>query len=195
MKQFDRTMDILTKAIQSISEEKFLQLVNQSLETIRQGGKIIVSGLGKNVSICEKFVGTLHSVGIAAAFMHTNSAVHGDLGMVRKEDLLIVLTKSGETTESVYLVEHLKKKQCCIWLLSFSPESYLTKMVPQALILELDHEGDMWNTLPNHSTTINLIVLQELAMLLVERLQIPREVLLENHPGGAIGAEGQGEII
>ncbi len=187
MRHFEQTAKMITSAINSIKEEEFIALKTASLQTISSGGKIIVSGLGKNVPICDKFVGTLTSMGIPSAFMHTNSAVHGDLGLVRKEDLVIVLTKSGETLESVYLVELLEKRKCNIWLLSFNQNSTLYKKVDNRLIITLEHEGDQWNTLPNHSTTLNLIVLQELAMTLIEDLKIPLDVLRQNHPGGAIG--------
>ncbi len=189
MHYFQSSMETLHEAISSIKEEEFFQLLECSLATLERKGKIIVSGLGKNVAICEKFVGTLHSVGISAAFMHSNSAVHGDLGIVKPEDLVIILTKSGETAESVYLVDLLEGKKCDIFLLSFSRNSTLYVKIPHHLIIDLAHEGDQWNILPNHSTTLNLIVLQELAMNLVEKLEIPLDVLKENHPGGAIGAK------
>lgn len=191
MNYFKSSMDVIQRAVSSIQEEEFTGLEQSCLRTLRQGGKIVVTGLGKNVPICEKFVGTMHSMGISAAFMHTNSAVHGDLGMVKPEDLVIVLTKSGETIESLYLVELLEKRHCENWLLSFSRQSTLYEKMEHHLIIHLEHEGDLWNTLPNHSTTLNLIVLQELAMNLVKELNIPLDVLKDNHPGGAIGAKLQ----
>lgn len=188
-KPFEQTMKLITQAVDSILEEEFFALESAAMNTLAQGGKIIVSGLGKNVPICEKFVGTLHSCGISAAFMHTNSAVHGDLGMVKQEDLVIVLSKSGETIESIYLVDLLQKKKCSIWLLTFSGESTLASKVEDALVIDLAHEGDLWNVLPNHSTTLNLMVLQELAMSLIAKQGVPLDVLRENHPGGAIGSQ------
>jgi arabinose-5-phosphate isomerase len=188
VEHFDKTLKIIENAVNSIREDEFNGLKKDCADALRNGGKIIATGLGKNVPICEKFVGTLTSVGIAAAFMHTNSAVHGDLGLVNGGDLVIVLTKSGETSESVELVRLLKERGCKIWLLSFCRESVLYREVPRHLIIELEHEGDGWNILPNNSTLLNLIVLQELAMQLVKELNIGVEVLHKNHPGGAIGA-------
>ena len=108
-----------------MKDSVFDQLVNEAVETIKKGNKIITSGLGKNVPICEKFVGSMVSMGLPAYFLHTNSAVHGDLGLVKKDDLVIVLTKSGETTESIYLTKHLENHEANIWLLSFNQEIYL----------------------------------------------------------------------
>ena len=150
---------------------------------------MIVSGLGKNVPVCEKFVGTMNSLGLPACFMNTNSAVHGDLGLVRPGDPVILLTKSGETVESVYLTGLLKARSADLWLLSFQRESTLTREIPKHLILELDREGDAWNVVPNNSTTVNLIVLQGLALNLAERLGVTLRDFKQNHPGGAIGEQ------
>ncbi len=194
MKHFQDSMKILTKAVDSIQAEQFSDLEECALTTLKKGGKIIVSGLGKNVPICEKFVGTMNSVGISAAFMHTNSAAHGDLGLVHSEDLVIVLTKSGETMESIYLVELLQRKKCQIFLISFQKNSTLYQKLQHRLMIDLEHEGDLWNILPNHSATLNLIVLQELAMNLIKKLDIPLDVLKENHPAGAIGKQLLGDL-
>lgn len=189
MKYFKTTAKIIVDAINSVSEEEFEKLETQCIDTLRNNGKIIVSGLGKNVPICEKFVGTLTSVGINASFMHTNSAVHGDLGLVHSKDLVIILTKSGETVESVYLAELLEKRGSNTWLMSFNRSSTLYEKLDNHLIIDIEHEGDKWNILPNHSTTMNLIVLQELAMNVIDKLDISVDVLRSNHPGGAIGVQ------
>ena len=146
-----------------------------------------MSGLGKNVPICEKFVGTMNSLGMDAAFLHTNSAVHGDMGIVKPGDILIILTKSGETSESVYLAKLLEKRGAHMWLLSFEKNSTLAKMIEDKIILGLEHEGDMWNIMPNNSTTLNLIVLQTLAIEIARERNTGLEVFKSNHPGGHIG--------
>lgn len=187
---FDDNMDIIKRALDTIDEQAFGELVEDSLRVLRGGGKLVVSGLGKNVPIGEKFVGTLLSLGLEANFLHTNSAVHGDLGMVRPGDLVILLTKSGSTAESVYLADLLKKREnVTLWLLTFKRESVLAKSIEKKLVVELEHEGDPWDIMPNNSTTINLIVLQTLAMELARRMDLDLERDFKpNHPGGAIGA-------
>jgi arabinose-5-phosphate isomerase len=193
MEHFERTLRMINDAVRSVREEEFNALKRDCLDVTNVGGKLIASGLGKNVPICEKFVGTLNSIGIPAAFMHTNSAVHGDLGIVCGGDLVIVLTKSGETLESVYLVNLLKRRACKLWLLSFSRDSTLYREMPNRLIIELEHEGDEWNILPNNSTVLNLIILQELAMRIARERRVSLDVLRQNHPGGAIGARLGGD--
>ncbi|AGF58316.1 arabinose-5-phosphate isomerase [Clostridium saccharoperbutylacetonicum] len=184
---FEDLLKIISKSLDSVDEESFNRLVDESVNTLRSGKKIIVSGLGKNVPICEKFVGTMSSLGLNSCFLHTNSAIHGDIGVVHKDDLVIVLTKSGETSESVYLVKHLKMKDARLWLLSFCKKSTLTSMIEDIVILDLENEGDMWNIMPNNSTTLNLIILQALAMHIAMRMEIKLEDFKENHPGGHIG--------
>lgn len=186
---FRNVMDTLQHSVESMDVEVFEQLVAECQKVIESGGKVIVSGLGKNVPVCDKFVGTMNSLGLPACFMNTNSATHGDLGMVKQGDLVIMLTKSGETVESVYLTSLLKKRDVDLWLLSFQKDSTLTREIPKHLILDLEHEGDSWNIVPNNSTTVNLIVLQGLAITLAERMGIVLCQFKENHPGGAIGKQ------
>jgi len=191
MKYFEDMLQMIKKSTLSLDEEKFNQLVEESLATIEAGNKIIVSGLGKNVPICDKFVGTMNSLGQPACFMNTNSAVHGDIGMVNDGDLVIVLTKSGETEESIFLTSLLKKRNCNIWLLSFRKESTLVNEIGKCIILDLEHEGDQWNVVPNNSTTVNLIILQGLAMEIVRRRGVTIQDFKKNHPGGHIGVQLQ----
>lgn len=186
---FKNILSTVERSVQSMDETAFTQLLDECQATLENGGKIIVSGLGKNVPVCDKFVGTMNSLGLPASFMNTNTAVHGDLGLVKKGDLVIILTKSGETTESVYLTRLLKERDADLWLLSFRRESTLARAIPKHLILELDHEGDAWDIVPNNSTTVNLIVLQGLALNLAERLGITLAEFKANHPGGAIGEQ------
>lgn len=186
-KTFEKTIKILNDALMSIDTDVFEELVTECTDTLKKGHKIIVSGLGKNVPVCDKFVGTMTSLGLNAYYMNTNSAVHGDIGSVHDGDLVILLTKSGETVESIYLNNLLKERNCTRWLLTFVKESTLTKDIPHSLVIDLEHEGDMWNIVPNNSTTLNLIMLQSLAMRICEEMDITLAQFKKNHPGGHIG--------
>lgn len=186
---FSNLISTISNSIQSVEDTQFEALLADCIRTLDAGKKVIVSGLGKNVPVCEKFVGTMNSLGQNASYMNTNSAVHGDIGMVQEGDLVLVLTKSGETVESVYLTELLKKRNTNLWLLSFVRESTLTREIPQHLILDLEHEGDLWDIVPNNSTTLNLIVLQSLAMQIVEKRGVTLQDFKKNHPGGHIGEQ------
>lgn len=188
MKQyFQNLLRILNDSLTSIDESVFEQLVKDSSDTLKRGNKVIVSGLGKNVPVCDKFVGTMNSFGLNAQYMNTNSAVHGDLGMIHRGDLVIILTKSGETAESIYLNRLITKRECTRWLITFEKESTLVREMPKALIISLEHEGDLWNIAPNNSTTLNLIVLQMLAVRLSAEMNVDLKEFKANHPGGHIG--------
>lgn len=190
---FERQLQELDSSIHSLDEGEFRRLVREAAEVLRSGHKIVVSGLGKNVPICDKFVGSMVSMGLNAYFLHTNSAVHGDMGIVADGDMVIILTKSGETSESIYLARLLKERQVNMWLLTFRTESTLAREIPNRIILKLNHEGDMWNVMPNNSTTVNLIILQGLAMMVARELEVSLEQFKRNHPGEAIGQDLKGE--
>ncbi len=187
IKYFEENMRILEAAIESISEEEFEALLSDCKETLDRGSKIVVSGLGKNVPVCDKFVGSMVSLGMAACFLHTNSAVHGDIGTVKNGDLVIILTKSGSTVESVYLKEQLDKRSVTQWLLTYGDGGKLAKVMDKVLHIQMSHEGDPWNIVPNNSTVLNLIVLQALAMELAKAEGITLDDFKLNHPGGHIG--------
>lgn len=185
---FEKQLAELDHSIHSLDEKEFSRWADEAVETLKGGHKIIVSGLGKNVPICEKFVGSMVSLGLDASFLHTNSAVHGDMGIVKDGDMLILLTKSGETSESVYFAGLLKDRKINLWLLTFVKNSTLANEIQNKIILDLKHEGDLWNIMPNNSTTMNLIVLQGLVMVTAKRLGLDIGDFKRNHPGGHIGA-------
>lgn len=185
---FEKQLKVIADSIHSCDETIFHKWVEEGRNTIDTGHKIIVSGLGKNVPICEKFVGSMVSLGMEAYFLHTNSAVHGDMGIVKDGDMVILLTKSGETSESVYLARLLQERKVNMWLLTFVQDSTLTRLIPNSIVLGLEHEGDLWNIMPNNSTTLNLIVLQGLAMQIAKARDMQLEDFKRNHPGGHIGA-------
>lgn len=184
---FERQLKEFEHAIHSMDIELFERWVVEGAQTLQAGHKIIVPGLGKNVPVCEKFVGSMQSLGLDAYYLNTNSAVHGDMGVVKDGDMVIILTKSGETVESVYLVNLLKERKVNMWLLTFVKESTLTREIANSIVLDLVHEGDMWNIMPNNSTTINLIVLQGLAMKIAATMGLTLDDFRRNHPGGHIG--------
>lgn len=184
---FDRQLKEFEHSIHSMDMKLFERWVDEGVQTLKSGHKIIVSGLGKNVPVCEKFVGSMQSLGLDAYYLNTNSAVHGDMGVVKDGDMVIILTKSGETAESIYFSRLLESRKINKWLLTFVKDSTLTKEIPNSVVLDLVHEGDMWNIMPNNSTTINLIVLQGLAMKIAANMGLTIDDFKRNHPGGAIG--------
>lgn len=197
IKYYEDLLSTIEESVDSIDEKIYYSLIDQCVECIKAGGKIVASGLGKNVPICEKFVGTLNSLGIDARFLHTNTAVHGDLGMVGEKDLVILLSKGGNTVETVDLISYLLKRGTNTWLLSFAKNGKSAELLPddKILMLDLEHEGDEWNIVPNNSTTVNLIVLQGIAIEVSKRMGVTLDDFKRNHPGGGIGAKLRGERL
>lgn len=186
-RHFKQQIDSIQAAYLQLDDTMYEEFITDCLRTIKSGHKIIATSLGKNVPICEKFVGTLNSLGISAHFMHTNSAVHGDLGMIQEGDMVIVMSKSGETAETIYLCEKLKARNSLDWLLSCNKNSTCTDLVDKRLILEVSQEGDPWNLVPNNSTLIFLVFLQSVCMEIIDKLPVDLDTFKNNHPGGSIG--------
>ena len=184
---FEHVGKVILDSLQSVDDAMYAALINDAVNTLESGHKIVVSGLGKNVPVCEKFVGTMVSMGLRASYMNTNSAIHGDLGIVERGDLVIILTKSGETSESIYLHRLLCQRDCERWLLTFQQDSTLGREVDHVLALQLEDEGDPWNISPNNSTIVDLIILQGLAMEIIKKTGVTLEQFRKNHPGGHIG--------
>ncbi len=195
LEYYSDVLETIKVAMDSIDEDRYNRLVDECEETLRHGGKIIASGLGKNVPICEKFVGTLNSAGIDARFLHTNTAVHGDLGIINENDIVFLLSKGGNTYETVALAQYLKERGTNTWLLSFTEKCKTTEYVDKNFIMKLRNEGDMWDIMPNNSTTIYLIVLQGIAIELCKRMGVTLDDFKKNHPGGGIGARLRGEDL
>ncbi len=192
---YQDVIDVIRDSLESIQEEQYEQLINECTNILKSGGKIIASGLGKNVPICEKFVGTLNSLGIDARFLHTNTAIHGDLGMVDKNDLVILLSKGGNTHETVILAGHLQNRGTNTWLMTFTKKCKSAEIIKKQLIMYLQNEGDEWDIVPNNSTSVYLIVLQGIAIEIGKRMNVTIDSFKVNHPGGGIGAKLSGKNL
>jgi len=189
---FSESIRIISNSLESVDEDAFEHLVSDCVQTLKNGKKIVISGLGKNAPVCEKFVGTAWSFGLNALFIHTNTAMHGDLGAICDGDLVIMLSKSGETKESLLLAEHVKLRDVKDWSITFNSNSKLAKMTSETVSPTIESEGDLWNTSPNNSATVYLILLQALAIDLCKRMEVTLNQFQKNHPGGNIGDKVNG---
>ncbi len=192
---YGEVIKVIEDSVESMDAATYEQIINESVEVLKNDGKIIASGLGKNVPICEKFVGTLNSLGIDARFLHTNTAVHGDLGMVGKNDIVYLLSKGGNTHETVTLARYLKDRGTKTWLMTFTEKCKSAEIVDRRLTMHLINEGDEWNIVPNNSTTVYLIVLQGIAIEIGKRMGVTLDDFKVNHPGGGIGAKLSGKDL
>lgn len=188
-KYFAEIISQIDRTFAGLDEVQFSRLLDDCEYAVKNGHRIIASGLGKNVPVCEKFVGTMQSLGLPAAFLHTNTAMHGDLGVIKDGDVIFILSKSGETAESILFAEYIKNWNNVIWVLSYNDGGRLAKMFDNALLLPLEKEGDKWNIVPNNSSSCYLILLQGIALYLAEQMGVGLSVFKKNHPGGEIGIQ------
>ena len=151
------------------------------------GGRVIVTGMGKSGIIARKIAATLSSTGTSAYFVHPAEAAHGDLGAVRNEDLLIALSRSGETPEILRLAELTKRLGVGIVAITGASSSSLGQTADVALECRVDEEACPLNLAPTASTTAAMALGDALAMTLHVRKGFREEDFANLHPGGQLG--------
>ncbi len=152
-------------------------------------GRIIVTGIGKSANIGTKIVATLNSTGTKASFMHAADAIHGDLGMVQAEDIVICLSKSGNTPEIKVLVPLLKGVGATLIALVGNTVSYLAENSDFVLNATVEKEADPNNLAPTASTTASLALADAVAVCLLELKSFSSKDFAKYHPGGALGKQ------
>lgn len=152
-------------------------------------GRIVVTGIGKSAIIANKLVATFNSTGTPALFMHAADAVHGDLGMILPDDIVLVLSKSGSSPEIKVLIPILKAKNHTIIAITSNAESFLAKQAHISLYVEVREEACPHNLAPTSSTTAQLVLGDALAITLQEIKGFSSQDFAEIHPGGALGKQ------
>ena len=187
---FEKDIEIISHSLASVDTELFEALTSKLCRVLQAGHKAVLTGVGKNYPICVKVADTMKSMGMQAYALHAYEALHGSMGMITSGDMLIILSKSGETQELVQLVRALETENVETFLICFSRNCSLAHMVNEKIIMRLEHEGDLWNILPNNSTAAVLILLQKLAVEAARYFDLERrDDWLKNHPGGEIGKQ------
>ncbi|MFB9057995.1 SIS domain-containing protein [Mariniflexile ostreae] len=150
-------------------------------------GRIIISGIGKSAIIASKIVATLNSTGTPAIFMHAADAIHGDLGTILKEDIVICISKSGNTPEIKVLIPLIKRAKNKIIAITGNKESFLGQQADFVLNTYVEKEACPNNLAPTTSTTAQLVVGDALAVCLLELRGFSSSDFAKYHPGGALG--------
>lgn len=158
-------------------------------ELLRSKGRVVITGVGKSAIIANKIVATLNSTGTPALFMHAADAIHGDLGMVQEADVVICISKSGNTPEVKVLVPLLKRRGAKLVALVSNTDSYLAKQADFVLNATIDAEACPNNLAPTTSTTAHLALGDALAVCLLEAREFSSEDFAKYHPGGALGKQ------
>ncbi len=150
-------------------------------------GRVVLTGTGKSGLIARKIVATLNSTGTAAIYMHPTDALHGDLGMVRKEDVVIIISKSGSTDEISKLIPMFKRLGVKLIAMSGNPDSSLVKESDIFLNISVKEEACPHDLAPTSSTTAALVMGDALSVALLEKRGFTQEDFALLHPGGSLG--------
>src|SRR5687767_4366946 len=165
-------------------DERFEQAIHLLLEC---RGRVIVTGMGKSGIICAKIAATLSSTGTPAFFRHPAEAIHGDLGVLQSEDVILAVSHSGETEELLRLLETIKRLGARLITITGVPGSTLCKAADVALDCQVSEEACPMNLVPTASTTAALALGDALAMTLLVAKGFRQEDFASLHPGGKLG--------
>ena len=150
-------------------------------------GRVIVTGMGKSGIICRKIAATLSSTGTSAFFLHPAEAIHGDLGAIREDDVVIAVLHSGETEELIRLIESIRRIGARFIAITGAPRSTLGRAADVAMDCGIAEEACPMNLVPTASTTAALALGDALAMTLLVRKGFSEEHFASLHPGGKLG--------
>lgn len=150
-------------------------------------GRVIITGIGKSAIIASKIVATLNSTGTPAVFMHAADAIHGDLGIIQHDDVVICISKSGNTPEIKVLVPLIRRMGNPLVGMVSSLDSYLAQHSDYILHAKVDREACPNNLAPTTSTTVQLVMGDALAVCLLKKRGFTPEDFAKYHPGGSLG--------
>ena len=178
--------------LQSESIRNLVELVDENFETainliLDSKGRVVVTGIGKSAIIANKIVATLNSTGTPSIFMHAADAIHGDLGIIKKDDVIICISKSGNTPEIMDLVPFLKMTKNPLIAITGDTNSSLAKNSSVVLNSHVDIEICPNNLAPTNSTTAQLVIGDAIAATLVKIKGFTSNDFAKFHPGGSLG--------
>jgi len=182
-----QTITIESKAIANL-----INFLNKDFENainfiLKSKGRVIVTGIGKSANIASKIVATLNSTGTPSIFMHAADAIHGDLGIVQEHDIVICISKSGNTPEIKVLIPLIKDSSNKIIAITGNLESYLAEQAHFVLNATVAQEACPNNLAPTTSTTAQLVIGDALAVCLLEMRDFDSKDFAKYHPGGTLG--------
>lgn len=181
------TIELQSKAIGNLSElltEDFAKAVELIYNS---KGRVIITGIGKSAIIANKIVATLNSTGTPAVFMHAADAIHGDLGLILEDDVVICISKSGNTPEIKVLVPLIKNANNKMIAITGNKNSFLGQQADYVLNTFIEQEACPNNLAPTTSTTAQLVMGDALAVCLLELRGFSSKDFAKYHPGGALG--------
>ena len=182
-----KVIEIESNAVKSLSNQIKSDFEDLCSNILNAQGKLILMGIGKSGHIAQKISATLSSTGTASFFIHPTEAAHGDLGMIDKEDSILILSNSGETKEIIEILPALKRSTANIFTLTNNNQSTIAKAGTINLIIKADEEACPLDLAPTSSTTIALVFGDALAIALLEARGFSKDDFAKSHPAGQLG--------
>ncbi len=182
-----KTILIETDAVKNLINFLDENFENSVKTILRSKGRVIVTGIGKSANVATKIVATFNSTGTPAIFMHAADAIHGDLGNIQKDDVVICISKSGNTPEIKILVPLIHNSGNKIVAITGNPNSYLADKADFILNTYVEKEACPNNLAPTSSTTAQMVMGDALAVCLLEQRDFTIKDFAKYHPGGTLG--------
>jgi len=182
-----RVIEIESKAVKNLSNQIQSDFDNLCSKILNIKGKLILMGIGKSGHIAQKTSATLSSTGTSSFFIHPTEAAHGDLGMISKNDAILILSNSGETKEIIEILPALKRSTANIFTLTNNNKSTIAMAGKINLVINADEEACPLDLAPTSSTTIALVFGDALAIALLEARGFSKNDFAKSHPAGQLG--------
>ena len=183
----EEVFEIESKEIANLSTLLTIDFENAVKSIINSNGKLIISGMGKSGIVGKKIAATLASTGTPSFFLHPGEAYHGDLGMVEKEDIVLLISNSGETDEVLKIIPFLKHQKNTTISMSGNPDSSLAKNTDFHLNISVNIEACPLQLAPTSSTTSTMVMGDALAVALMKLRDFKDVNFARFHPGGSLG--------
>jgi len=190
MSRRKRAAEVIRSQAEQVAKlaERLDDSFDQALDTLFNcKGRVIVTGMGKSGIIARKITGTFNSTGTPSLYLHPSEGMHGDLGIVTPDDVVLVLSKSGDTDELSQLIPPFKRLGVPVIAIVGDIKSPLAEKADIVLDASVESEADEFNLVPTTSSTAALVIGDALAIVLLEMRGFSREDFALRHPGGALG--------
>lgn len=185
-----RALKIESQALEDLSarlDSSFVEVVNLLDHLMSESRHLVITGIGKSGLIGNKIAATFSSIGLPTIFLHAAEASHGDLGILKQGDTLLMISNSGETEELLKLLPAINRRRCTLVAMTGAPNSTLGRRAQMVLDVSVSKEACSLNLVPTASTTATLALGDALAMALLTKRGFKPEDFAQFHPGGSLG--------
>ena len=189
-----REIAVQTISIEALTIQRLSSAIDDTYEAAvnaiyNSTGRVVVTGIGKSAIIGQKIVATMNSTGTPSIFMHAADAVHGDLGMIREDDIVLCISKSGESPEIKVLLPFVKSYSNKVIAIVSNSTSYLAIHADHSIVIPIEEEADPNNLAPTASTTAQMVIGDALAVSLLSMRGFTQQHFAKFHPGGSLGKQ------